>query len=208
MALTADHTRAFYTAWADRFAAEREALIALDGQVGDSDLGITMSKGFAAARDAVAAAPEAGIAEQMKLAGGALARAAPSTMGTLMATGFLRGFKALDGADTFGTGQAATFWRAFAEGVAQRGKARPGDKTVLDVLDPIATALDGRDDPLADALEAATVAAGHALEATRNMVAQHGKAAAFQEKSRGLPDAGGTVAVMLVEVMRDVARQL
>ena len=53
MAMTAEQTRAFYPAWAERFAAEREALIALDGKVGDSDLGITMSKGFAAARDAV-----------------------------------------------------------------------------------------------------------------------------------------------------------
>lgn len=206
MALTAEQTRAFYSAWAARFAAEREALIALDGQVGDSDLGITMSKGFAAAAEAVEAAPEAGIAEQMKLAGAALARAAPSTMGTLMATGFLRGFKALDGAEAFGTPEAAAFWRAFADGVAQRGKAKIGDKTVLDVLDPIAGAMEAAQSPLPEALEAAVAAAAAALEETKGMVAQHGKAAAFQEKSRGLPDAGGTVALMLVEVMRDVAR--
>ena len=121
MAMTAEQTRAFYPAWAERFAAEREALIALDGKVGDSDLGITMSKGFAAARDAVAALEEATIAGQMKAAGAALAKAAPSTMGTLMATGFLRGFKALESAGQFGTPEAATFWRAYAEGVAQRG---------------------------------------------------------------------------------------
>ncbi|SDI59356.1 dihydroxyacetone kinase subunit L [Salipiger marinus] len=207
MAMTAEQTRAFYPAWAERFAAEREALIALDGKVGDSDLGITMSKGFAAARDAVAALEEATIAGQMKAAGAALAKAAPSTMGTLMATGFLRGFKALESAGQFGTPEAATFWRAYAEGVAQRGKAQLGDKTVLDVLDPIAAALEASGSPLPQALDEAVTAAAAALEATKDMVAQHGKAAAFQEKSRGLPDAGGTVAVMLVEVMRDVAHR-
>ncbi|MGR3481218.1 dihydroxyacetone kinase subunit L [Salipiger marinus] len=207
MAMTAEQTRAFYPAWAERFAAEREALIALDGKVGDSDLGITMSKGFAAARDAVAPLEEATIAGQMKAAGAALAKAAPSTMGTLMATGFLRGFKALESAEQFGTPEAATFWRAYAEGVAQRGKAQLGDKTVLDVLDPIAAALEASGSPLPQALDEAVTAAAAALEATKDMVAQHGKAAAFQEKSRGLPDAGGTVAVMLVEVMRDVAHR-
>lgn len=206
MALSADETRGFYAAWAARFAAEREALIALDGKVGDSDLGITMSKGFAAANEAVASLEGASVSGQMKAAGAALAKAAPSTMGTLMATGFLRGFKALESAERFGTTEAATFWRAFAEGVAQRGKAQLGDKTVLDVLDPIATALEGSDAGLAGALDAAVEAATKALEATKDMVAQHGKAAAFQEKSRGLPDAGGTVALILVEVMRDVAR--
>lgn len=206
MGLTANQTRALYPAWATRFVEEREALIALDGKVGDSDLGITMSKGFAAARDAVEAAPEADIAGQMKLAGAALAKAAPSTMGTLMATGFLRGFKALEGTTQFGTPEAARFWRAFADGVQQRGKAQVGDKTVLDVLDPIAKALEAHTGALPEALETAVTAAAQSLEATRDMVAQHGKAAAFQEKSRGLADAGGTVALMLIEVMRDVVR--
>ncbi len=206
MALTAEQMRSLYTAWAERFAAEREALIALDGKVGDSDLGITMSKGFAAANEAVQGLEGASVAGQMKAAGAALAKAAPSTMGTLMATGFLRGFKALEGAEQFGTAEAAAFWRAYADGVAQRGKAQLGDKTVLDVLDPIAAALEGSDVGLSGALEAAAEAAAEALEATKLMVAQHGKAAAFQEKSRGLPDAGGTVALILIEVMRDVAR--
>ena len=205
MALSAEETKAFYAAWAARFATEREALIALDGKVGDSDLGITMSKGFVAANESVAPLEGASISGQMKAAGSALAKAAPSTMGTLMATGFLRGFKALESAEHFGTAEAACFWRAFAEGVAQRGKAQLGDKTVLDVLDPIAAALEGSDADLAGALDAAVKAAAEALDATKDMVAQHGKAAAFQEKSRGLPDAGGTVALILIEVMRDVA---
>ncbi|HBT02324.1 MAG TPA: Dak phosphatase, partial [Citreicella sp.] len=59
--------------------------------------------------------------------------------------------------------------------------------------DPIAAALEASGSPLPQALDEAVTAAAAALEATKDMVAQHGKAAAFQEKSRGLPDAGGTV---------------
>jgi dihydroxyacetone kinase-like protein len=77
--------------WKQLFAEQREFLIALDGKVGDSDLGITMSKAFAAASEAAHAEGEAaGIAKLLRTAGATMARVAPSTMGTLTATGFLR----------------------------------------------------------------------------------------------------------------------
>lgn len=202
--LTKDDLPALMDRLAARFAVERDALIALDGKVGDSDLGLTMAKGFAAARDMVAAQTEAGadIATQLKQAGAAMNRAAPSTMGTLMATGFLRGGKALEGVAAIDADGWAAFWAAFAEGVAQRGKARPGDKTVLDVLLPIAATFGEKAAAGADAATAsaaAATAAAQALEATREMVAQHGKAAAFQAQTRGLQDAGGTVAAIMIE---------
>ncbi|MFV0336511.1 MAG: dihydroxyacetone kinase family protein [Tropicimonas sp.] len=202
--LDANTLTSLFERFADRFAAERDALIALDGKVGDSDLGLTMSKAFAAARDRVADLEAPDVATVMKQAGAAIAKAAPSTMGTLMATGFMRGGKALDGAPALDTAALAAFWRAYAEGVAQRGKAQLGDKTVLDVLDPIASAVEAQAGAGADlgaAGRAGVEAAAAALEATKSMVAQHGKAAAFGEKSRGFQDAGGTVACILAEEM-------
>ncbi|SNY92253.1 dihydroxyacetone kinase, C-terminal domain [Cohaesibacter sp. ES.047] len=188
--------------FANRFEAERDALIALDGKVGDSDLGLTMSKAFIAARDKVHELDQPGLGDLMKQAGAAISKAAPSTMGTLMATGFLRGGKALGEAETLDVSGLAAFWRAYADGVAMRGKAQLGDKTVLDVLDPIAQAFEAQAETGAEldvAGQEAAKAAADALEATKKMVAQHGKAAAFQEKTLGLQDAGGTVACMLAE---------
>lgn len=205
-ALTTHDLTALFERFAAVFEGKRDFLISLDGKVGDSDLGITMAKGFAAARDAVAALETPNPATQMKAAGAAIARAAPSTMGTLMATGFLRGSKAIEGADQLGTQAFSSFWTAYRDGVAHRGRASVGDKTVLDVLHPIAETLAAeatRNASLTEALQAAAASAVQALEATKDLVAQHGKAAAFQEKSRGLPDAGGTVAVILIETLRD-----
>lgn len=190
--------------FAARFEAEKEALIALDGKVGDSDLGLTMSKAFVAARDKVHDLDQPGLGDLMKQAGAAISKAAPSTMGTLMATGFLRGGKALGDAKVLDVAGLAAFWRAYADGVAQRGKAQLGDKTVLDVLDPIASAFEAEAASSAELESAGKVvakAAADALEATKLMVAQHGKAAAFQDKTIGLQDAGGTVALMLAEEM-------
>ncbi len=199
---------ALFEALRDVFAAQREALIALDGKVGDSDLGITMNKAFNAAYETVRLNAADPIGKTLQLAGMAMAKAAPSTMGTLVATGFMRGGKALEGAVAWGTPEMHAFWNAFLNGVAERGKAQPGDKTVLDVLGPIAMALqaaqaDGLELP--QALHKASQAAAAGLEATKAMVAQHGKAACFQEKTIGLQDAGATVGFLLIDTLHTFA---
>ncbi len=203
--ITASDLINLFDSWKQLFAEQREFLIALDGKVGDSDLGITMSKAFAAASEAVHAEGEAaGIAKLLRTAGATMARVAPSTMGTLTATGFLRASKACDGIDALGTPEIAAFWRAYRDGIAERGKAKVGDKTLLDVLDPIAVTLEAQaaaGASLTDALAAAAKAAEDALEATKTMVAQHGKAAAFQDKTIGLQDAGATVGMLLITSM-------
>jgi dihydroxyacetone kinase-like protein len=191
-----------FKSWKALFAEQREFLIALDGKVGDSDLGITMSKAFAASAEALEAeGAEAGISKLLRTAGATMARTAPSTMGTLTATGFLRASKAVEGKDALGTAELAAFWRAYRDGVAERGKAKVGDKTLLDVLDPIALTLEAQAASgaiLSDALAATAQAAEQALEATKSLVAQHGKAAAFQQKTVGLQDAGATVGYFLI----------
>lgn len=203
-ALTANDVVGLFAALEKTFSEQREFLIALDGKVGDSDLGITMSKSFAAAHAAVAAATDGSVGKLFSKAGLSIAKAAPSTMGTLTATGFMRGGKAVEAAASIGTGEMAAFWRAYRDGVQERGKAKVGDKTVLDVLDPVSVSLEAAaagGKPLDAALAEASEVAAKALEATKLLVAQHGKAAAFQEKSRGLQDAGATVAVFIVDTM-------
>lgn len=203
--ITASDLINLFDSWKELFAEQRDFLIALDGKVGDSDLGITMSKAFAAAAEAVhAEEQDAGIAKLLRVAGAIMARVAPSTMGTLTATGFLRASKACEGVSEIGTNEVAAFWRAYRDGIAERGKAKVGDKTLLDVLDPIAVTLEAQaasGASLKDALAAAAKAGEDALEATKTMVAQHGKAAAFQEKTIGLQDAGATVGMLLITSM-------
>lgn len=194
----------------DVFAAQRDFLIDLDGKVGDSDLGLTMNKAFAAASESVAGNASDPIGRTIQVAGMAMAKAAPSTMGTLMATGFMRGGKALEAATSIATAEMSTFWSAFLNGVIERGKAKRGDKTLIDVLSPISDAFAAaaaESAPLPRALKRAAQAAADGLEATKAMVAQHGKAACFQEKSRGLQDAGATVGFLLIDAMSAFVEQ-
>lgn len=210
--LKAGELIALFNSWKMLFAEQRDYLIALDGKVGDSDLGITMSKAFSAAAEALEAEGEgAGIGKLLRTAGATMARTAPSTMGTLTATGFLRGSKSVEDTAELGTTEVAAFWRAYRNGVAERGKANVGDKTLLDVLDPIANSLERQaaaNKDLCDALLETAKVAEQALESTKSMVAQHGKAAAFQEKTKGLQDAGATVGYLLIRQMADFVSKL
>lgn len=201
---------ALFVRFRDVMLANRERLIDLDGKVGDSDLGLTMPKAFTAASEAVSANAADGIGRTIQMAGMAAAKAAPSTMGTLVATGLMRGGKALDGVEAIGTAEMSRFWAAFLAGVMERGKAQRGDKTVVDALGPVADALTASaaagaalDAALADAARAA--AAG--LAATKGMMAQHGKAACFREKTIGLEDAGATVIVLMMDALSAFAAE-
>jgi len=204
--LSLSDCRALVTAWQQQITQQREDLILRDQWVGDGDLGITMQKAFNAAAE-VEPAPQSGIEQFFIQCGMAMAKAAPSTMGTLMATGFMRGGKALlPGSQLLDASSLALFFNAFSQGIAERGKAQPGDKTVLDVLQPASQALAlaaSHQHTLAASVDAAYRAAQQGLAATKEMVPQHGKAACFVEKSAGTEDPGGTVALILFQVLAE-----
>ncbi|EAV3944742.1 DAK2 domain-containing protein [Salmonella enterica] len=208
--LTLNDTSGLIAAWSAEMSLKRDELIKLDQAVGDGDLGITMQKAFHAAQQ-IQPEQEKGIAHYLIQCGFAMARAAPSTMGTLMATGFMCGGKALSpGLMTLGAPELATFFCGFTQGIAERGKARPGDKTVLDVLLPASDALmqeTAAGAPLGRAAEAAKAAAMAGLEATRAMFPRHGKAAVFADSSAGKEDPGATVALIIFSVLSRYVKQ-
>lgn len=191
-----------FTKLKETMSAERDKLIEMDSVVGDGDLGITMDKAFNAGAEEVAnqlGSGETDIAKLFMKAGMKMASAAPSTMGTLMGSGFMSGGKALKGVTSVKTKELAIFFTAYLEVVMQRGKAKPGDKTVIDVLKPVADKLTELSDiELTEAIKIAKQTSSEALESTREMIPQQGKAATFSEKSKGLIDQGAYVIDLII----------
>ena len=182
------------------FNDHKDYLVELDGRMGDGDLGLTMSKAFTAAADDLMATTETDIGKIFMKAGMLMAKAAPSTMGTLMATGFMRGGKAISGKNAISTADLAIFFQAFVTGIMERGKAKPGEKTIIDSLKPAAdtlTQLSGKEP--SKALQEALLSAENGLESTKNMVAQHGRIAYYKEQSKGQEDPGATAGVILIK---------
>ncbi len=202
--------RAIFKLLAERMTANRDRLIELDGALGDGDLGITMSKGFAKASEALSPENAEPLGKLLTKAGMTIAASAPSTLGTLLAGGFMRAGKAMSGVEEARPSDVANLLDALVEGIADRGKAKPGDKTILDALYPAAAELRAaanRGASLGDSLRAAAAGAAEGFEKTKGMIGAHGRAAYYQERSLGKPDPGSAVAVILIEALSDYANQ-
>jgi dihydroxyacetone kinase-like protein len=182
------------------FNDNRDYLVELDARMGDGDLGLTMSKAFTAVYDELRDTAETDIGKVLMKAGMLMAKAAPSTMGTLMGTGFMRGGKAVSGKDEISTADLAEFFQAFVTGIMERGKAKPGEKTIIDSLKPAADTLkELKGEDVVKALQEALRSSENGLESTKNMVAQHGRIAYYKEQSKGQIDPGATAGVILIK---------
>jgi len=123
-------------------------------------------------------------------------------MGTLMASGLMQAGKVLKGKTELTDMDIADIFGAYLEGVANRGKAKVGDKTFLDGLDPAVKALKealSAGDLLPIAATKAREAAEEGFKNTTNMIAVHGRAATRGEASRSLEDPGAAVALLIMK---------
>ena len=189
--MNATELRRLLSSWATLMTEKKEWLIELDSVVGDSDLGLTMSDGFQAAAAAAAESTETDVGKLAYQAGKAMATAVPSTMGTLMASGLMNAGKVLKGQEK---APDADFFQAYYDGVRNRGKAEPGEKTFLDGFEPAVRALKEGRTPQ----ETADIA-WQAFQDTKGMLAKHGRMAIRGEASRELLDPGAAVAALLMQ---------
>lgn len=186
--------------------SNRDYLIDLDSKMGDGDLGLTMDAAFLAASDFAENYNEKDAGMLFMKVGMEMAKAAPSTMGTLVGTGFMRGGKAVKGKSELVLSDLVLFWEAFVKGIMERGKAKPGDKTILDSLYPAMIVLkeeSEKGEQLYAAFVKASSVAKEGVEKAKTMIAQFGRAAYYQEKSAEFIDPGTVVGQILVETFAE-----
>ena len=180
----------------------QDFLMQLDSVMGDGDLGFTMTKGFAAASQEAEQSGENFPGKMLIRIGMIIAKTSPSTMGTLVATGFMKGGKALGETEVIDPEALARFFESFVNSIMERGKSAPGNKTIVDSLHPAAEAFRAavnNHESLNSAITAARDASLKGLEASTQMKAQHGRAAYYQENSIGRQDGGATVGTYIIE---------
>ncbi|HWL76827.1 DAK2 domain-containing protein [Microbacterium sp.] len=178
----------------------------LDQQLGDGDLGITVSAGSTAVIGALEQLPaDATPAEIAKATAKAFANANPSTMAALVAGALLAGSRVWADKTEIAIADAQAFAAAAADSIAQRGKTQLGDKTIYDGLVAVAEALVDQTD--ADtAVDAAVTAAADAVERTKNLQSRRGRASWLQERSIGIADPGATALLRFTEAWRTARR--
>jgi dihydroxyacetone kinase len=162
----------------------------LDSVAGDGDLGLTAGKIAVGIRTALLE-PGDSVKQLVLNLGKEISKAAPSTFGTLYATGFLAAGLAVDDDDE-PLRQLRSGLHAGFEKIAQRGKSEEGQRTLLDALGPASRAVQLAPD-VDSALNAAALAAEQGVEATKAMTPQHGRAGWIGDRAKGIADAGATV---------------
>lgn len=204
--ITRDTVLAFFDAAADIMNENKQHLIDLDAALGDGDLGLTMSAGFAKAQETAHGNDEPDFGKLFMQVGMAIAKAVPSTMGTLVASGFMKSAKALKGKTEMDASNLALFMREFVGGIMDRGKAKPGDRTIIDALEPAACALEqSAAQGLDAAVKAAVKAAEAGVEATKSMKAVFGRGVFFGDQVLGKPDQGAVVGLYLTQAWEKAA---
>jgi hypothetical protein len=171
----------------------------LDSAAGDGDLGITAGKISEGIRSGISLSTGDLKADLMML-GREISKSAPSTFGTLFATGFIRASGVVSNEYSPLENVQKGFKAAF-EGIAARGKASIGERTLLDALAPALTALNDASD-LRSGLSSAAIAARGGAKATAEMMPRHGRAGWIGERAKGLEDAGANVIAVVFEALQ------
>ena len=171
----------------------------LDSAAGDGDLGITAGKIAEGIRSGISLSTGDLKADLMML-GREISKSAPSTFGTLFATGFIRASGVVSDEYSPLENVQKGFKAAF-EGIVARGKASIGERTLLDALAPALTALNDASD-LRSGLSSAAIAARGGAKATAEMMPRHGRAGWIGERAKGLEDAGANVIAVVFEALQ------
>jgi phosphoenolpyruvate---glycerone phosphotransferase subunit DhaL len=193
----------------DRVEREKDHLCEVDAALGDGDHGISMSKSFSAVRTKLREVEGSDLSGVLSAVGMTLVSEVGGAMGPLFGTAFMRAGKAVAGKQSVSAADLAQMLAAAEAGIVQRGKAQPGDKTMLDAVHPAALAAqkaasEGAD--LLEALQAAAAAAAQGVEDTKAMVAKVGRASRLGERSVGHQDAGATsVSIILQQAFETLA---
>ncbi|MCH9022025.1 MAG: dihydroxyacetone kinase subunit L [Planctomycetes bacterium] len=202
--MTVDQTRQMFIHLAKEMVASKDLLTHADQAVGDGDHGIGIARGFEAVQAKLETQKFETIDDILKTIGFTLINTIGGAAGAVFGTFFAGGAKNLPKRDTLDSTLLSQLLIDGMAAVQQRGKAKPGDKTMLDTLFPAAEASKLHlDAPLAESLAAVAEAAKAGMEKTKDMIATVGKAKALGERSRGHIDPGAITTYLMLKCMSE-----
>ena len=181
----------------------------LDGKIGDGDHGINMDKGFQLAKGRLDNVDS--MSDAFKILGKTLLLEIGGSMGPLYGMFFKAMAKTSEVAVNINSEVFCTMLENANKAVQDLGEAKPGDKTLIDTLDPAVTAFrialeEGRD--FHTSLDYMVSKAKEGWQSTEDMVARIGRSSRLGERSRGVLDAGATSCFLILKSMSDTIKKL
>ena len=201
MTISRDAVLDWIKAYAAAIATDKDALTQLDAQIGDGDHGANMHRGFQAVLAKLPGVADKDIGSIFKTVGMTLVSTVGGAGGPLYGTLFMQLGTATTGKMEMTLADWSAAMQAGVDGVVMRGKANPGDKTMVDALLPAVAALKAaaaNGAAFAEALRAAEQAGREGMLATIPLVARKGRASYLGERSAGHQDPGATSSYLLL----------
>ncbi|MEH6532894.1 MAG: dihydroxyacetone kinase subunit DhaL [Photobacterium frigidiphilum] len=193
---------------ADVFQNEQDFLTELDREIGDSDHGLNMNRGFQKVKEKLPSVADKDIGTILKTTGMTLLSSIGGASGPLYGTFFIRAATSVIAKEELNLVELTKMLQDGMDGIVQRGRAEVGDKTMIDTWNGIMTSLkQDQNISVYDALNTAVANAEVAMKSTIPMQARKGRASYLGERSIGHQDPGATSTYLLFTALRNASAQ-
>ena len=188
----------------DVIEEQKTYLSELDGAIGDGDHGVNMAKCFREVKKKLSTNQGKDVQSILKDVGMVVLNSVGGAMGALYGTFFLKLAQEAGGKSELHLADLVLMFQAAEKGILDIGKAKLGDKTLIDTLSPAVRCLEKAEKEsrfLSDALADFQEAAKKGMESTKEMVAKMGRASRLGERTLGHQDAGATSCYLILRSM-------
>jgi len=199
--------------WLEAVAAVLEEnkayLTQLDSAIGDADHGTNMDRGFKKVMEKLPTVKDKDIGNILKTVGMTLISSVGGASGPLYGTFFMNGGMAADAKEELSDTDLVNVLQRAVDGIIQRGRAQPGDKTMVDALGPALATLKSSVEAgagVAQALADAVAAAEQGMKDTTPMQARKGRASYLGERSIGHQDPGATSSYLILNALLETLK--
>ena len=194
----------------DIFTKEKDFLTGLDKEIGDADHGLNMYRGFSKVVEKLPSIADKDIGFILKNTGMTLLSNVGGASGPLFGTFFIRAAQVTQAHQSLTLDELHQMMREGADGVVNRGKAEPGDKTMCDAWLAVVESLRQSSEQHLSVQHALNAAATQAEEATRStitMQTRKGRASYLGERSIGHQDPGATSVMFMIQELAAAAKE-
>ena len=182
----------------------------LDADIGDGDHGRTIVTSLRKALEGLGPEEDLDVGAFLKKVGRNLAFSSGAATGPLFGTAFIEAGKALEGKEILSLKDWTIALETAEEGIKKRGKAKVGEKTMLDTIHPAVQSLKESlscNEPLRKALEKARQAAQKGMESTKDLVSKRGRSSRLGERTKGHIDPGAASSYFILETVIETCRK-
>jgi phosphoenolpyruvate---glycerone phosphotransferase subunit DhaL len=188
----------------DVIEEQKAYLSELDGAIGDGDHGVNMAKCFREVKKKLSTNQGKDVQSILRDVGMVVLNSVGGAMGALYGTFFLKLAQEAGGKPELHLGDFVRMFQVAEKGILDIGKAKLGDKTLIDTLSPAVRCLENAEKEsrsLSEALVDFQESAKKGMESTKEMVAKTGRASRLGERTLGHQDAGATSCYLILRSM-------